>query len=393
MNKTLKTVIITATVTFLLTRISYGLILKPYDNEITRKVTQINHIIEKNGFYDVDDKVLADFAAAGLTLGVNDKYTNYYSKEQFEHFIDNLTNGSYVIGVVVSVDDENRILVQSVIEDSAAQKAGVKAGDIILEVDSVKYSGEQLEEAVSVMRGDDIKEIYGTELNLKILRENNEINLKLIREKLDYQSVKSKIINNDIGYLRILAFNSSSKDENSKDTFDEFIEKLDALKENGMSKLIIDLRNNPGGSLEVVNKIADAILPQGIITYTEDKYGNKVEYKSDENELDMPIVVLVNSNSASASEVLTGALKDFEKATVVGTKTFGKGIVQTVIPFEDGSGMSITTSKYFTPSGVCIHEIGIEPDITIEAPDDFNFSETEIKEDIQLQKAIEFITK
>lgn len=393
MNKTLKTVIITATVTFLLTRISYGLILKPYDNEITRKVTQINHIIEKNGFYDVDDKVLADFAAAGLTLGVNDKYTNYYSKEQFEHFIDNLTNGSYVIGVVVSVDDENRILVQSVIEDSAAQKAGVKAGDIILEVDSVKYSGEQLEEAVSVMRGDDIKEIYGTELNLKILRENNEINLKLIREKLDYQSVKSKIINNDIGYLRILAFNSSSKDEKSKDTFDEFIEKLDALKENGMSKLIIDLRNNPGGSLEVVNKIADAILPQGIITYTEDKYGNKVEYKSDENELDMPIVVLVNSNSASASEVLTGALKDFEKATVVGTKTFGKGIVQTVIPFEDGSGMSITTSKYFTPSGVCIHEIGIEPDITIEAPDDFNFSETEIKEDIQLQKAIEFITK
>lgn len=393
MNRTLKTVIITAIVTFLFTRLSYGLILKPYDNDVTKKVTQINHIIQKNGFYDVDEKVLADFAAAGLTLGVNDKYTSYYSKEQFEHFIENLTNGSYVIGVVVSVDEENRILVQSVIEDSAAQKAGVKTGDIILEVNSVKYSGEQLEEAVSVMRGDDIKDIYGTELNLKILRENNEINLKIVREKLDYQSVKSKIIGDDIGYLRILAFNNSSDEENSKDTYDEFIEKLNALKDNKISKLILDLRNNPGGSLEVVNKIADEILPKGIITYTEDKYGNKVEYKSDSNELDMPIVVLVNSNSASASEVLTGALKDFKKATVVGTKTFGKGIVQTVIPFEDGSGMSITTSKYFTPNGVCIHEIGIEPDITIEAPENFDFFDTTIEEDVQLQKAIEIISK
>lgn len=393
MNKTLKTVIITATVTFLITRLSYGLILKPYDNDITKKVTQINHIIEKNGFYDIDEKVLADFAAAGLALGVNDKYTNYYTKEQFKHFIDNLTNGSYVIGVVVSVDEENRIAVQSVIEDSAAQKAGVKTGDIILEVNSVKYSGEQLEEAVSVMRGDDIKDIYGTELSLKILRENKEINLKIIREKLDYQSVKSKIIDDDIGYLRILAFNSSSDDENSKDTYDEFIEKLNALKDNGIAKLIIDLRNNPGGSLEVVNKIADEILPKGIITYTEDKYGNREEYKSDSNELDMPIVVLVNSNSASASEVLTGALKDFKKATVIGTKTFGKGVVQTVIPFEDGSGISITTSKYFTPNGVCIHEIGIEPDITVEAPENFDFFDTTIEEDVQLKKAIEIISK
>lgn len=393
MNKTLKTVIITATVTFLITRLSYGLILKPYDNGVTKKVTQINHIIEKNGFYDVDENVLADFAAAGLTLGVNDKYTNYYTKEQFEHFIENLTNGSYVIGVVVSVDEENRIAVQSVIEDSAAQKAGVKSGDIILEVNSVKYTGEQLEEAVSIMRGDDIKDIYGTELSLKVLRGNNEINLKIIREKLDYQSVKSKIIDDDIGYLRILAFNSSSDDENSKDTYDEFIEKLNALKDNGIAKLIIDLRNNPGGSLEVVNKIADEILPKGIITYTEDKYGKREEYKSDSKELNMPIVVLVNSNSASASEVLTGALKDFKKAIIIGTKTFGKGIVQTVIPFEDGSGMSITTSKYFTPNGVCIHEIGIEPDITIEAPENFDFFDTTIEEDVQLQKAVEIISK
>lgn len=393
MNKTLKTVIITASVTLLITRLGYGIVLNPYNNEVTKKIATINQIIQENGLYDVDETVLADYAAAGLTLGVNDKYTNYYSKEQFEHYIDNLTNSSYVIGVVVTVDEENRIVVQSVLEDSAAQKAGVKAGDIILEVDSVSYTGEQLEEAVSVMRGDGIDDIAGTELNLTIEREETVTNITIIREIINYQSVKTNMLDDKIGYMRITAFNDSSKDENSKDTYDEFVEKLNILKDNGMNKLIIDLRNNPGGSLDVVINIADELLPKGIIMYTEDKNGKRKEYKSDENELEMPIVVLVNSNSASASEVLTGALKDYNKATIVGTKTFGKGVVQSVIPFRDGSGMSITTSQYFTPNGVCIHEIGIEPDITVEESEDFVLGESSFENDVQLQRAIEVINQ
>ena len=374
MNKTLKTVIITASVTLLLTRIGYGVVLKPYSNEVTKKITTINQIIKEKGFYDIDEEVLADYAASGLTLGVNDQYTNYYSKEQFEHYIDNLTNNSYVIGVVVTVDEENRIVVQSVLEDSAAQKAGVKTGDIILEIDSVKYTGDQLEEAVSVMRGEGIDDISGTQLNLKVERDETVMNITIVREVLNYQSVKTDMLNDKIGYMRISAFNSASDEEGSIDTYDEFLEKLKILQDSGMERLIIDLRNNPGGSLEVVNNIADELLPKGIITYTEDKYGKKVEYKSDKNELNLPIAVLVNSNSASASEVLTGALKDYNKATIIGTKTFGKGIVQSVIPFQDGSGMSITTSKYFTPKGVCIHDIGIEPDIVVEAPESFVLS-------------------
>lgn len=389
MNKTVKTVIITATITLFLTRIFYGTILKPYDNEVTKKVTTINKIIKEKGLYDVNEEELADYAAAGLTLGIDDKYTNYYTKEQFKDFLDNVTNGSYTIGVVVTVDAENRIIVQSVLEDSAAYKAGVKTGDIILEVNSVKYNGDELEKAVSVMRGDDIEEVEGTKLNLKILRDISENNLTITRERIKFNSVKSKMLENNIGYLRITSFNNASDEDGSKDTYDEFIEHLQNLKINNMNKFILDLRNNPGGSLDVVKKIADELLPEGIITYTEDKKGNRIEYKSDSDELNVPIIVLVNGNSASASEVLTGALKDYNKATIVGTKTYGKGVVQSVIPLSDGSGISITTSKYFTPKGICIHDVGIEPDVVIESDEDFGIAQNN---DIQLKHAIELFS-
>lgn len=390
MNKTFKTIIITVIITLIIDRLSYGIVLKPYDNKVTKKVTTINHIINENGLYDVSEEVLADYAAAGLALAIDDKYTNYYSKEQFQNFMDNVVNGSYVIGVVVSVDEENRIFVQSVMEESAAEKAGVKDGDIILEVNSVKYSGEELEKAVSVMRGDELEEKEGSKLQLRIKREEEEKNITVIREKLAYSSVKSKMVDDNVGYLRILSFNSASEEEDSKDTYDEFIEKLDNLKDSGMNRLILDLRNNPGGSLDVVKKIADELLPEGVITYTENKYGERVEYFSDKEELNMPMVVLVNENSASASEVLTGALKDYNKAKIVGTKTFGKGVVQSVIPFEDGSGLSITTSKYFTPNGVCIHDIGIEPDILIETGEEYEITG---ENDIQFNKAVEILNR
>ncbi len=390
MNKTFKTIIITVIITLIIERISYGIILKPYNNQVTKKITTINHIINEKGLYDVSEEELADYAAAGLTLALDDKYTNYYSKEQFKHFMDNIVNGSYVIGIVVSVDEENRIIVQSVMEDSAAEKAGIKDGDIILEVNSVKYFGDELEKAVSVMRGDELEEKEGTKLQLRIKRDGEEKNITVIREKLAYSSVKSKMLDNNVGYLRILSFNSASEEADSKDTYDEFIEKLDNLKNSGMKRLIIDLRNNPGGSLDVVKKIADELLPEGIITYTEDKYGERVEYFSDKEELNVPMVVLVNEDSASASEVLTGALKDYNKAKIVGTKTFGKGVVQSVIPFDDGSGLSITTSKYFTPNGVCIHDIGIEPDILIESNEEYEIAG---ENDNQFNKAVEIINK
>ena len=177
-------------------------------------------------------------------------------------------------------------------------------------------------------------------------------------------------------------------------TYSEFCENIQSLQEQGMDKLIIDLRDNPGGVLTGACDIADMLLPEGTITYTENKSGERKYYNSDAEWLDIPMAVLINGNSASASEVLTGALKDYKKATVVGTKSYGKGIVQDVYPFYDGSGISITSAKYYTPNGVCIHDVGIEPDVNVEMPEkykDESISMIERSEDVQLQKAIEII--
>lgn len=202
------------------------------------------------------------------------------------------------------------------------------------------------------------------------------------------------MLDDSIGYVRITAFNSADvEDETAKDTYDEFSESLNILKEQGMKSLVLDLRGNPGGSLDVVIKIADELLPYGIITYTEDKNGKRQDYTSNEGELGMPIAVLVDNSSASASEVLTGALKDFEKAKIVGEKTFGKGIVQTMFNLSDGSGLTVTTSKYYSPNGTCIHGIGIEPDVVVEMDSEKQISELTYDEDIQLQKAVEILKK
>ena len=219
-----------------------------------------------------------------------------------------------------------------------------------------------------------------------------KFDITVTREKIEKISVKSKMLANNIGYVRITGFESSGE-PGSQNTYDEFKENVEALKSAGMSKMIIDVRDNPGGDLSVVCKIADMILPKGIITYTEDKHGKRTTISSDSNELDMPMAILVNGGSASASEILTGALKDYGKATVIGTKTYGKGIVQTVYPFTDGSGISITTAKYYTPNGVCIHQIGIEPDITVEMDNDKAIWELTAEEDVQLQKAIETVSR
>ncbi|MBR5809241.1 MAG: S41 family peptidase, partial [Clostridia bacterium] len=217
-----------------------------------------------------------------------------------------------------------------------------------------------------------------------------QFEVTITREKVTKKSVESKMLQDNIGYIKITGFEGKLK-KTEEDTYDEFVEHLLALKSAGMEKMIIDLRDNPGGDLRVVCNIADALLPKGVITYTEDKYGKQEFIYSDEDQLDIPVAVIVNGGSASASEVLTGALKDHKKATVIGTKTYGKGIVQGVFPFSDGSGMSITTARYFSPSGVCIHGIGIEPDINVELNTTKALSELSINEDTQLKKAIDIL--
>lgn len=394
-KKTIKIIAITAVITCLLTNTVRDIMYVNNNGVVNNKVKKVADIINTYGLFDIDEEKMADYAATGLAVSVDDHYTNYYNKEEFASFNTSLSNSFYGIGIVISVDTKtNKLIVVSPIEGGPSANAGIMPGDFIVAVDGVEYSGNQMNEAVSLMRGDSLEDKKGTQVTVTVERAGTRNDYVITRDIVRINSVNSKMVDDEIGYIRITAFNAvDDKSDGSQDTYDEFIAAIDSLKAEGMKKLVIDLRNNPGGSLSVVNKIADELLPAGIITYTETKTGKREEYTSSAGELGIPMTVLVNGGSASASEVLTGALKDYKKATVIGTKTFGKGVVQTVIPLGDGSGISLTTSKYYSPSGVCIHGIGIEPDIVVEADETKQISDLSVDEDIQLQKAIEVLKK
>lgn len=388
-------VIITAIVTCFLTNTVRDIMYVRNNGEINSKLSRIVSIIDDYSLYEPDPKKMSDYAASGLVLAVDDNYTNYYPKEEYNSYKTNLSNSFLGIGIVLSIDLETeKLVVVSPIDGSNAAKAGILAGDFVVGVDGISYHGDEMEAAVSAIRGSDLEEKDGTKVVLTIERDGKVMDIEVERGIVENDSVSEKMLDGNIGYIRITAFNSQdAEDENAKDTYDEFIEGLTRLKDMGMTSLILDLRGNPGGSLDVVIKIADELLPYGIITYTEDKNGKRVDYTSSEGELGMPMAVLVNSSSASASEVLTGALKDYDKAEIVGEKTFGKGIVQTMFNLSDGSGLTVTTSKYYSPDGTCIHGIGIEPDVIVEMDSNKQISQLTYDEDIQLQKAVEIINK
>lgn len=394
-KRTLITIAVTAAISILATATFKDAIYIARKGNIMNKLSAVANTLDKYYLYDLDDEKLADYAALGMTVSLDEPYTRYYSKNEFSQYMGNIQSSFVGVGIVISVDRENNLVtVVSPYEDSPGERAGILAGDVILAVDGAEVTAENITEVASKMRGDNIDDPIGTSVTLKIRRDNGEpFDVALTREKVVRKSVKSKMMDDGVAYLRITSFDS--KGENGEqDTSDEFNEHLNTLRDGGMTKLILDLRGNPGGDLEVVCKIADKLLPFGTITYIEDKNGNRRSQTSDEAALGIPIVVLVNGSSASASEVLTGALKDYKAATVVGTKTYGKGIVQTVIPLTDGSGMSVTSARYFTPNGVCIHGVGIEPDIKIDMPDalkNLPVSQLDEAQDVQLKKALEII--
>ncbi len=391
--KTSTIVILTAVITCILTNTVRDIMFVRDNGKVNNKVSDVVNIIKNYSLYDIDEEKMADYAAAGAVLSLEDHYSNYFTKEEFKSFQTNLSNSFFGIGIVVTVDAEvNKMIVVSPIDGGPAAAAGILTGDYIVAVDGVEYNGEQMSEAVAVMRGDNIEDKEGTNVTVTIERDGERHDYTVVRAVVENDSVNEKMLENNIGYIRITSFNADDAEtEDAYDTYSEFRESLDKLKADGMEKLIIDLRGNPGGSLTVVNKIADELLPTGIITYTETKDGKRSDYTSKEGALDIPMVVLVNGGSASASEVLTGALKDYDKAEIIGTKTFGKGIVQTLIPLSDGSGVSVTTSKYYSPNGVCIHGVGIEPDIVVEMDETKQISLLTPEEDIQLQKAVEVL--
>lgn len=338
--------------------------------------------------YYLNDLTAEDYANGlykGLISSLDDRYAAYYTEEEYEE-ISAVNEGKYVgIGCSISLDSETGVvtLIQPY-EGGPADKAGIQTGDVLVAVGDENIAGLELSEVVALVKGEE-----HTDVTLTVMRESSEepIELVVTREEVETKTISYKMLDDGIGYLAISGFKESTKEQ--------FSQALDALKNMDMKGLILDVRDNGGGSLDTVVNIADKLLPEGLIVYTRDKYDKGEDYESTDKEyLDLPMVLLVNENSASASEVLAGALRDHEAATLVGTKTFGKGIVQSIFDLDDGSALKLTTSKYYTPNGDNIHEVGIEPDIVVELDEEYKKKEEPtMEDDNQLQVAIECMEK
>lgn len=355
------------------------------DSQDLKAISDVIQIVKDKYVKDVGTETLTSGAIKGVIDSLGDPYSVFMNKKEFQDFISSLEGSLSGVGIVLGVDDTTGdIVVISPIKGSPAQKAGILPGDIIVKVNDVELLGKTLDEAVGMIRGE-----KGTKVNLYVKRNQNSdlIKFELARDDIRISTVDYNITDDaaKIGYIRISFFDSQ--------TYNDFKTALDALEKQKIRGLVIDLRDNPGGSLDETVKIADEILDKGLIVYTEGKNGNRLgEYFSNESKVSVPITVLVNENSASASEILAGAIQDHKAGKLVGTKTFGKGSVQEVFSLEDGSGMKITIAKYYLPSGRCIDGTGIEPDFTVKNPEGSSSFDLSKEEDAQLLKAIE-VTK
>lgn len=348
----------------------------------TDKIVQIKELLKQSYLKGTDDQKLLDGAIEGMTNSLGDPYTVYMNKKEFET-LKLETSGSYAgIGIVVTAEPKtNTILVVSPIEDTPGQRAGILPGDTILKVDGKEVKGTELDQAVSMMKG---KPDTIVKLTLKRKDVKDPIVKTITRANIIIKSVKDKVVNKNLGYIRIASFDEK--------TYLEFMKSYNKLMRAKVKGIIIDVRDNPGGLLSQTIKIADRLIPKGIVVYTEDRNKKRNTWNSDVKEAEVPLVVLVNGSSASASEILAGALKDTKKATLIGTKTFGKGVVQEVIELEDGTALKVTISQYFTPKGISIDGKGITPDIVVNLPEKVKTSlSLEEKDDTQLKKAIEVL--
>ncbi|SEF60112.1 carboxyl-terminal processing protease [Caloramator fervidus] len=349
--------------------------LKKYEKMFRVENIVTNSYVDKQ---NIDEKKMIDGAITGMVDAIGDPYTVYLDKKQFEELLTQ-TRGTYGgVGIVVGEKD-GKLTVVAPIEGSPAEKAGIRSGDIILKVDGKEITARDIDKAVTMMRGKE-----GTKVVLTIYREGKGVkNYELIRDVIVLKTVKNKVLSDNIGYIRISSF-----DEN---TFKEFENAIDELQKKNIKGLVLDLRDNPGGLLEASVNIADMLLPQGTIVYTIDNNGKKEVWKSDSKNIGIPLVVLVNEGSASASEILAGAIRDFKAGTLIGTKTFGKGLVQNVIDLKDGTGVKVTIARYYTPKGECIQGKGIIPDIIYDMPKELKDKEVSIDNDPQIKKALEIL--
>ena len=388
--KTIMIIVLTAFITFLITSIGMykyiegdgklAALASDTSNDITVSLEKYKEIIDKYYLGDVDEDKLKEGAIKGYIEGLNDPYTEYISKEDMKDYMQE-TLGNYVgIGIYMTADQKlDKVKVLSPIKESPAEKAGIEPGDIIVSVNGKTYKASEMSTMANDIKGEE-----GTEVEITILRGTETKEFKVKREKIKVNPVEGKVLSNNVGYIKFTSFDET--------TAEDFKARYEELKKSNIKSLIIDLRNNGGGLVDQALKIADYMTEKdSVLLYEVDKNG-KEEVKKSENApiITEPIVILTNENTASASEILAGALKDLGRAKIVGTKTYGKGVIQQILSIKDGSGIKLTVEEYQTPNRNKINKIGIEPDETVELPDDVeNVLNVPENKDTQLQKAQE----
>lgn len=350
------------------------------DSTISDTLASFRKIIDEKFLGEIDEEKMLTETIKGYINGLDDPYSEYLTKEEMEDFSTDVMGNFAGIGVYLTKDVErNAIIIISPIKDTPAAQAGILPGDIITKVDGESYTGEQLTEASNKIRGE-----IGTSVKLEIYRNGETLEFEVKRENIKINHVEAKVLENNIGYIEFNSFDEGCSKE--------FKEKLEELKTKNITSLIIDIRSNGGGLVEEALDIADYIIQKdATLLITTDKKGKEEITKAKQEPIiNVPIVVLTNGTTASASEILAGALKDNGKATIVGEKTYGKGVIQELLTLNDGSGLKITTNEYFTPNRNKINKVGIEPDIEVKLSEELeNKLEIEEKDDTQLQKAIE----
>ena len=351
--------------------------------DTNEKLEAIQDILDKNFYFEEYEQAKQDGLLKGYMEGLDDPYSVYYTKEEYEEFTQN-TDGEYVgVGVQVSQSADTKIITVVKVFDGPAKEAGIEAEDVITKVDGEDISEQDIDNVVQKIRG-----IEGTEVTVTVYRSSDgkEHDYTMKRQKVENPTVEYKMLSDNIGYISVSSFYEV--------TAQQFISAVGELNVQGMEGLIIDLRDNGGGLLDIAVEMLDFMLPEGKIVYTEDKDGNVIDsYNStDEQQFTKPLVVLVNGYSASASEIFAGAIKDYGIGTLVGTNTYGKGIVQRMFPLSDGSAIKVTIAKYFTPNGNDIHKVGIKPDVEVEF-DAQAYKDSKGENDNQIDAAIDEINK
>lgn len=388
-------VVLTAFITFMVT--SIGLYQHFTDNytgekyfisnasnsdDLSERLSRYRAVIDKYYFGDINEEDLVEGAIKGYVEGLGDPYTEYISKDEMQDYLED-TMGNFVgIGIYMAKDtEENKVIVLTPIKGSPAEKAGILSGDYIVEVDGVEYTADDMSIMATKIKGEE-----GTVVKLKILRDDKLIDFEIKRENVKVNQVEGEVLENDIGYIQFTSFDEG--------TAEDFKAKYEELNKKNIKSLIIDLRNNGGGIVQEALKIADYIADKGSVLLYEINKNNEEQVEKSENDpiINVPVIILVNGNTASSSEILAGALKDLGKAKIVGETTYGKGVIQQLLTLSDGSGLKITSEEYQTPNRNKINKVGIEPDVVVELPESVtNVLNVKREEDTQLKKAIELL--